>query len=158
VWTVPGYDTASHSAVHERFDWKWVTIGVVFMVGSNVAAYYVLKPILDRLMLRQEHVLRAAGLAAGTALGIYFLGGLLVGRMSRHHTVKEPAVAALISVVIVTALQLYLGMVNIVGLVIGAPVCFGVTYLGGLLGEKWQQAALGRRIARESGKHQEVAR
>jgi predicted MFS family arabinose efflux permease len=140
----------SSSLIHERFDWKWVTIGVLFSVGGNILAYLALRPILDDLLHRQERVLRAAALMAGVAIAIYFLGGLLVGRMSRHRTVKEPAVAGVISVAIVTGLQVFLGMVNIVGLILGAPVCFGVCYLGGILGEKWQEAVLGRRSARGS--------
>jgi MFS family permease len=140
----------SSSQIHERFDWKWVSLGVLFSVGGNLLAYLALRPILDDLLHRQERVLRAAALLAGVALAIYFLGGLLVGRMSRHHTVKEPAVAGVIAVAILTGLQLYLGMVNIIGLVLGAPVCFGVSYLGGILGEKWQEAVLGRRSSRGS--------
>ncbi len=141
------------SLIHERFDWKWVSLGVLFSVGGNVLAYLALRPILDDLIHRQERVIRAAALMAGLSIAIYFLGGLLVGRMSRHRTVKEPAVAAVISVAILTGLQLYLGMVNIVGLVLGAPVLFGVCYLGGILGEKWQEAVLGRRARRASGSH-----
>jgi hypothetical protein len=84
----------------------------------------------------------------GVALLIYFLGGLLVGRMSAGETVNEPAVAGVLALVAVFVLQVTVGMVNIIGLVIGAPFCFGLAYMGGLLGERWQSAARRRRRAR----------
>ena len=61
--------------------------------------------------------------------------------MSSGNTVKEPAVAGVLSLLIITGLQLSLGMINIIGLVLGAPFCFGVAYLGGVMGEQWQRGA-----------------
>jgi hypothetical protein len=124
----------------EKFDWKWMMIGVLFIVGGNVLAYLAIRSILQDLIIRQERVLTGAMMMGGVALAIYFLGGLLVGRMSSGRTVKEPAVAAVLSVGLLFLLQLFAGMINIIGLVVGAPFCFAVAYLGGLLGEKWQEA------------------
>jgi hypothetical protein len=64
---------------------------------------------------------------------------VVVGRMSSGRTVKEPAVAAVLSLLILFVLQLFLGMLNILGLILGAPLCFGLAYLGGYVGEKWQE-------------------
>ena len=121
----------------ETFDWKWVFMGVLFIVAGNGVAYLALRGIFAK-MIAGDQVMNAALCMAGVALLIYFLGGLLVGRMSKGRTVKEPAVAGVLGVVVIFVLQLFMGMVNIIGLIVGAPFCFGVAYLGGLVGEKWQ--------------------
>jgi len=121
----------------ERFDWKWVFVGVAFIVASNVGLYLALRGQIARLIV-EERVMTAAAAMAGAALLIYFFGGVLVGRMSTGRTLKEPAVAGVLGVVVTFVLQLFVGQVNIVGLIVGAPFCFGVAYLGGLVGEKLQ--------------------
>jgi hypothetical protein len=126
--------------LRESFDWKWTLLGTAIMVGGAAALYQAGRSILT-YVLNTHGALAGAGLMAGSALLIYFLGGLLVGRMSSGKTIKEPAVAGVLALLIITGLQLKLGMINIIGLVLGAPLCFGVAYLGGLLGEKWQRGA-----------------
>jgi hypothetical protein len=83
----------------------------------------------------------AFSLAAGIPLAIYFLMGVIVGRMSSGRTIREPAVSALIGLLVVAALQYLAGMVNVFGIVFGAPFCFGLAYLGGWVGERWQSRA-----------------
>jgi len=78
-------------------------------------------------------------LAGGLPLTVYFLAGVIVGRMSADRTVQEPAVAALLGVVVVAVLQYFAGMVNVFGVIFGAPACYAVAYLGGWLGERWQE-------------------
>jgi len=131
------------TAIRDRFDWFWVLVGIVAIVAGNVLAYLLLRGSIHALVVDQGRVLVGAGLLAGVALLVYFLGGVLVGRMSKGHTVREPAVAAVVALGIIFLLQLCIGMFNIVGLVVGAPFCFGVSYLGGIVGEKWQDRALG---------------
>lgn len=121
----------------ERFDWKWVFVGAAFIVAGNVGLYLAMRGLIARL-IAEDRVMTAAGSLAGAALLIYFFGGVLVGRMSNGRTVKEPAVAGVLGVVVIFVLQLFVGQVNIVGLIVGAPFCFGVAYLGGLVGEKLQ--------------------
>jgi hypothetical protein len=128
----------------EKFDWKWVFVGVLFIVAGNAAAYLALRGVFAK-MIAGDQVMSAALAMAGVALLTYFLGGLLVGRMSKGRTVKEPAVAAVLAVLVIFVVQFFMGMVNIIGLIVGAPFCFGVAYLGGLVGEKWQ--GLGKKPA-----------
>jgi hypothetical protein len=132
-----GESDAHGTAPRETFDWKWVFLGVLFIVAGNVLAYAALRAPLEAMLSREEWVLSGAVLMAGVALVIYFLGGVLVGWMSSGRTVKEPAVAGVLGVAVLFVLQLSLGMFNIVGLILGAPICFGVAYLGGALGERW---------------------
>ncbi len=130
-----------------RFDWKWVFAGVLFMVAGNGLAWWSLRPLFMDLIDRQDRLMTGAGLMGALALTVYFLGGLLVGRMSNGRTVQEPAVAGVLGLAIVFVLQLFLGMVNVVGLVIGSPFCFGLAYIGGVVGERWQSWAHRRRRA-----------
>lgn len=123
----------------ETFDWKWVLVGGGIIVGGNIVALVLLHSIIQHLFIEQGHVLAGAALMASVALSIYFVGGVVVGRMSSGRTVKEPAVAAVLSLLILFVLQLFLGMLNILGLILGAPLCFGLAYLGGYVGEKWQE-------------------
>ena len=129
------------TALRETFDWWWVLIGVGVIVAGNMVAYLILRRLIDRLIADQNRVLAAAALMAGVALAVYFGGGVLVGRMSKGHTVREPAVAAVLALAVLFLLQLLAGMFNVVGLVVGAPFCFGVAYAGGVIGEKWQDRA-----------------
>lgn len=126
--------------LRESFDWKWTLVGTAIMVAGAAGLYFAGQPILTYIF-NTHGALAGAALMASAALLVYFLGGLLVGRMSTGSTVKEPAVAGVLSLLIITGLQLKLGMLNIIGLVLGAPLCFGVAWLGGALGEKWQRGA-----------------
>lgn len=121
----------------EKFDWKWVFIGVLFIVAGNAVVYLALRGLYAK-MIADDKVMSAALSMAGVALLTYFLGGVLVGRMSKGRTVKEPAVAGVLAVLVIFVVQFFMGMVNIIGLIVGAPFCFGVAYLGGLVGEKLQ--------------------
>ena len=136
-----GGRAAPSAAARARFDWKWVFVGVLLMVGGHMAAYAVLYPVFRTLLQRPDRVLSAAAMMAGLGFLFYFVGGVLVGRMSAGHTVAEPAMAGVFGMIIVFVLQLTMGMVNIVGLIIGAPFCFGLAYLGGICGERWQRWA-----------------
>ena len=135
--------------LRESFDWKWTLVGTAMMVAGAAGLYLTGQPILTYIF-KTHGALAGAALMASAALVVYFLGGLLVGRMSSGTTVKEPAVAGVLSLLIITGLQLKLGMLNIIGLVLGAPLCFGVSWLGGALGEKWQRSA-GKPVNRERG-------
>lgn len=125
----------------ESFDWKWVLVGMLCIIAGNIVAYLMLHNWIQDLIFKQERVLVGAALVAGVSLVIFFLGGVVVGRMSSGRTLKEPAVAAVLSLVVIFVLQLFLGMLNILGLIVGAPLCFALAYLGGYVGESWQERA-----------------
>lgn len=119
--------------------WRWVLFGVAVMVVLHVVAYYTLTGRLVGLV--DDEPVTAFGTAVGVSLGIFFVAGLLVGRLSPGRTIQEPAVAGVLGLLIVVALQLLVGMINIFGLLLGAPFSFAMSYLGGWVGEKWQTAS-----------------
>jgi cytochrome b subunit of formate dehydrogenase len=119
--------------------WRWVFFGVLVMVAGHVLAYWLLGETIVALV--EEDPVLAFAAAAGVPLFIYFLGGLIVGRLSPGETIQEPAVAGVIGLLLVSGLQLLAGMINLFGLLIGAPFSFAMAYLGGWIGELWQASA-----------------
>lgn len=116
--------------------WGWVFVGVLVMVGGHVLAYLLLGARVVALVEKEPMV--AFAITGGVALAIYFAGGLVVGRLSPGQTIEEPAIAGVIGLVVLFGLQLLVGMLNLFGLIIGAPFCFVMAYAGGWVGEKWQ--------------------
>lgn len=131
--------------VGRQLHWRWVLLGLVVMVGGHVVAVALFGGLLSRLA--QESALFAFALSGALSLVIYFLGGLVVGRLSPGRTIQEPAVAGVLGLVLLFFLQLSLGMINLFGLLIGAPFCYAMAYFGGWAGERWQRAAWRRRAA-----------
>ena len=126
------------TVVRDRFDWFWVLVGITVIVAGNVVAYLALHGVIHRLVVDHGRVLAGAALMAAMALLVYFGGGVLVGCMSKGYIVRELVVVVVVVLGIIFLLQLSVGMFNIVGLVVGAPFCFGVSYLGAVAGERWQ--------------------
>lgn len=78
----------------------------------------------------------------------FFVGGVLVGRMSAGVTLKEPAAAGAVACLLVFVVAKNLVWsgpasvrvfdVRATYLVLMLPVCVGLAYVGGWVGEKWQ--------------------
>jgi len=134
------------SNTRSSFYWAWVLIGVVVIVVAHVAAYLALGEHVRQLAERDSTA--AFLIAGGVPLGIYFFGGLLVVRWAPGRTIQEPAVAGIRALALLFVLQLFVGMLNIFGLLIGAPVSFGMAYFGGWVGELLQKWADQRRSRR----------
>jgi hypothetical protein len=126
------------------FEWRWVGVAFVLCLGLNLVAFWAVQPVLEQLLRREEHVLTGAGLLGGVTLGICFVCGLVVARLALRRAVREPAVASVLAVLAMALFQLRLGMVNVAGAVLGAPLCFAAGYLGGRLGWSWRKRALKR--------------
>jgi hypothetical protein len=109
----------------------------------NLVALWAVRPTLARL-LATEQALAGAGLLAGVTLSICFVCGVTVARLALRRAVKEPAVASVLALIALSLLQLRLGMVNLAGPILGAPLCFGAAYLGGRLGWRWRKRRMQR--------------
>lgn len=78
----------------------------------------------------------------------FFVGGVLVGRMSAGVTLKEPAAAGAVACLVVFFVAknfVWAGAhdyrvfdVQVGYLVLMLPLCVGLAYVGGWVGEKWQ--------------------
>lgn len=133
--------------IKRQLDWFWIGVGLLLIVAGNLVLY-TLAGTQIRGLVAEDRVVMAFVLAGGLPLFVYFLTGVIVGRMSADRTVQEPAVAALLGVVVVAVLQYFAGMVNVFGVIFGAPACYAVAYLGGWIGERWQEWS-----ERRAGKH-----
>lgn len=136
--------TSERSMFKDWFEWRWVGVGFLLCLGLNLIAFWAVRPTVIRLLYREERVLTGAALLGGLTLGICFVCGLVVGRLSLRRAVREPAVASVLAILAMSLLQLRLGMVNVGGAIIGAPLCFGAAYLGGRLGWRWRKRHLAR--------------
>jgi hypothetical protein len=77
----------------------------------------------------------------GLSLFIYFLGGMLTGRLSPGITMKEPATAGIFAGIAYFIFLVFIGgdfSVVIFSSIIGVPAFAGAAYVGGWVGEKWQ--------------------
>lgn len=77
----------------------------------------------------------------GLSLVVYFLGGMLTGRLSPGITMKEPATAGIFAGIGYFLFLLFIGgdfSVVIFSSIIGVPAFAGAAYVGGWVGEKWQ--------------------
>ncbi len=128
--------------------WRWVWLGVALMVSGHVVAYYLLAHKIQALVAHDPFTAFIS--AGGASLAIFWLGGLFVGRLSPGTTIQEPAVAGVLGLLIIVGLQLFAGMINLFGLIIGAPFTFGMAYLGGWMGEVWQSGSERRRARRQT--------
>ena len=125
----------------EQFSGKWVAIGTVIIVALNMLCQYTFAEPLAIALLP------SAGLF-GTILIVvllisllsFFVGGVIVARLSPGETVKEPGLASVFAVLLnLIIISIDTGSFEISWLAIMIGYGFGVA--GGKVGEMWQTAA-----------------
>jgi hypothetical protein len=125
-------------------DWKWIGIGVLIMVGLNIAAGFILALVLGSDVqgaIGVEDVALSGGqvvLVAVLNFLCFVVGGFIVGIKSVGRTILEPGISAAIAVLIALLIS---GNFTLANMVAGGLVPFGAGVLGGWLGERRQSAA-----------------
>lgn len=134
------------------FDWKWMGGGVLIITATALLFVFGIKWALGSHLLEWP-IGRRLFLLLTVVASSFFVGGIVVGRMSAGVTLKEPAVAGALSCVIVFAVAKTAIRVSTQGttpkavlvfdlqltsMVLMLPVCIGLAYVGGWVGEKWQ--------------------
>ncbi len=138
-------DTAGSSGA---FDWRWMGLGTLLMAAAALLFLVGMQVALGE---------RLTGLSPGSRLMVllgvvgsaFFVGGMLVGRMSAGVTLREPALAGALSCVLVFGAARILVWADLggfravydlrlSGLLLLVPMAVGLAYLGGWVGEKWQ--------------------
>jgi hypothetical protein len=135
-------DSREYSAeeMHQRryqqdsFSWKWTAIAFgIFVVLQSIAL------VLLPMVISSYDPQGLPGLLISA--GVWFVGGIVVGRASPGKTFLEPAVAAALAVIPTLLYLNYIAdvyaltpLANIVGGLIGVMV----TLLGSFIGEKLQ--------------------
>ena len=143
---MPHPSQTEHSVFRDWFEWRWVGVGFLLSLGLNLIAFWAIRPVMAKLLFREQHVMAAAGLLSGVTLLVCFLCGVAVGRLSLRRAVREPAVASVLAILALSLLQLRLGMINIAGAILGTPFCFAAAYLGGRIGWRWRKRQLRRSL------------
>jgi hypothetical protein len=125
----------------QDLEWKWVIIGAVIIIALNQATSFLLaEPVAVPLVLELGMLGGLLVFALLIGLLSYFVGGVIVGRMSPGETVREPAVASLFAVGLNLVLNIAInGQVpSVLGIAIAAGLGFGLGLAGGKVGEAWQ--------------------
>jgi hypothetical protein len=132
--------------VENQISGKWVVIGAVIIIALNqVESHLLIEPLGIPLMTSMGLIGGLLVFALIISILSFFVGGVLIGRMSPGVTTKEAGYASLIAIalnVVVNAVQT--GHVpNFIGIAIVAGIGYGLGVLGGKVGEAWQAKAEG---------------
>jgi len=124
-----------------RLDWKWIGIGVVIMIGLNIAAGLIAVMVMGA-QLKDAGTIEELSLSGGQMLFLaalnflaFLIGGFIVGLKSAGKTIFEPGLSAAIAVLIALVIS---GNFSLGGLLAGGVVPFAAGILGGWLGERRQ--------------------
>jgi hypothetical protein len=135
-----------------KISWKWVVIGAgITIVLNKVLILLLAGPMQNAVVVGDDGV--ATGLSgmfwvylALIAVGSYFVGGVFTGWLSPGETIKEPAGAAALAVVLnsISDFLMQSGSEGfamgqwIVGAAISVVLGFALGLAGGWLGERIQ--------------------
>ncbi len=132
-----GDESSAEEKNIKKFLWKWVLVGVVIGFALNVLLVFILSTLFP------PHIFKFA--FAGF-IGSFVATGFVVGVKSPGVTLREPAVAGLLVVildwvflrfVILLSSQTLTTTYLIIGLILG----FIISFFGAWFGEKYQQSA-----------------
>lgn len=124
-----------------RLDWKWIGIGVVIMIGLNIAAgiiaMLVMGAQLENAVAPEQLALTGGQMLFLAVLNFlaFLIGGFIVGLQSSGKTILEPGLSAAIAVLLALIIS---GNFSVFGLLAGGVVPFAAGILGGWLGERRQ--------------------
>ena len=131
----------------EGFDWLWMFGGTFIITLAALGFLYGINEAVGRELVTWSLSRRFFLLITIVAFS-FFIGGILVGRMSAGVTLKEPAAAGAVACLVVFFVaknyvwagdqEIQLFDVKVTYLVLMLPVCVGLAYVGGWVGEKWQ--------------------
>ncbi|MGD0589794.1 MAG: hypothetical protein ABSA44_03200 [Bacteroidota bacterium] len=130
-----GDDASAAEAKNQKFLWKWVIVGVIVCFALNILFVF----LLSKFFL--VHVFKFAFI--GFIIS-FVVTGFLVGYKSPGVTLKEPAVAGLLAVLLDWVYLRYIIFLRVPGLylTVGLLIGFMISLFGAWLGEKYQQSVV----------------
>lgn len=156
----PGMRTAQRRAAEEKLrgglSVGWIAGGTFIHAAVAVTVFLVsgaaasLLPGAGASLLTLGFLARAGeppmllALAVLTLLtgAAYFATGIVIGRLSRSRTIVEPAISAVLAVSLLFVLFApSSGTPGLLAFLFMGPVLFGLSCLGGWIGERWQARA-----------------
>jgi hypothetical protein len=148
----PGFDPLAEldQPARQGLYWKWVGIGVVLILVLQVAVGLTLAPWLAEYLFVELNwgLLAVFGTLLIISLAIYFVAGLIVGRLSSGFTVKEPALASMIAAAINWGLEYFVFRNVDTGIgyaLVAMALCAALGAAGGSAGETWQNRTRAKR-------------
>jgi hypothetical protein len=136
-----------------RISWGWVAGGTVMIIVLQIIVGISLFPIIVRKMVLETpdpSPYAALGVIFAIGAAVYFACGMVVGRLSKGYTVKEPAIASVAAAVInmiISEAQGGSGLSGGPGGLVASLFIFallaGLGAFGGWLGEKLQARSSG---------------
>jgi len=130
-----GDEKSAEEKHNQRFLWKWVIVGIIVGFALNVLFVFLLSTFF------LAHIIRFAFVGFVVSFAVT---GFIVGYKSPGETLKEPAIAGLLAVLLDWVFLKYFislrvpGMYLIMGLILGCMISF----FGAWLGEKYQQSTI----------------
>ena len=131
-----------------------VAIGIVLILAIQLLLNLTVFPLIGRVLLdtTDPSPYGALALILLTGAAVYFVVGVIVGRLSPGYTVREPAIAA-IAAAAINALfasawargSMTGGPAGIVQTLVVFALLAALGYAGGIVGEKLQKRAEKRR-------------
>jgi hypothetical protein len=128
-----GDDTSVAEAATQKFLWKWVIVGVIVGFALNVLFVFLLSTFF------LVHLFKFA--FTGFIVS-FVVTGFIVGYKSPGITLKEPAIAGLLAVVLDWVFLKYIILLRVPGLYLTLGLLLGclISFFGAWLGEKYQQS------------------
>jgi hypothetical protein len=130
-----GDEKSTSEAGSKKFLWKWVIVGVIVGFALNVLIVFLLSALFLAYLLKFAFV--------GFILSFVVMG-FVIGYKSPGVTLKEPAVAGLMAVILDWVfLDFIIDLrVTTMYLVMGLIMGFLISLFGAWLGERYQQSAV----------------
>ncbi len=114
----------------EGLNFKWIGIGLVCMFVLAIAGF-AYTYIVSGMGI---HVIDMK--VALIWLDAFFIGGVIIGKMSPGKTILEPAIAAILALLLLfLAVDIGIFQINVIILMLHA---FLFALIGGYIGERWQ--------------------
>jgi hypothetical protein len=134
-----GDEASSSEAGSKKFLWKWVIVGVIIGFALNVLIVFLLSTLFLVYLLKLAFV--------GFILS-FVVTGFVVGFKSPGVTLKEPAVAGLLAVILDWIFLDFIIDLRVptMYLVMGLIMGFLISLFGAWLGEKYQQSATKKEV------------
>jgi hypothetical protein len=129
-----GDDTAAGEKQLKKFLWKWVIVGVIIGFALNILLVFLLSTLFLAYLFK---------FAFAAFVVSFVVTGFIVGFKSPGETLKEPAVAGLLAVVLDWVFLRFVISISVPAsyLAIGLLMGFMISLFGAWLGEKYQESA-----------------
>jgi len=130
-----GDEGAAAESKNQKFLWKWVIVGVIVCFALNILFVFLISRFFPVHMYRSAFI--------GFVIS-FVITGFIIGYKSPGITLKEPAVAGLIAVILDWVYIRYIVSLRVPGLylTVGLILGFLLTFFGAWLGEKYQQSLM----------------